>query len=596
MAGAAALATVLVARLAYWQVFEHSRITALAADQHQVTFKIPAHRGRILDRNGQLLATDTPVFNVVAAPDLIPLNARQATADSLSPLVGIDAAELMKQVSQPLKFVYIKRRVDQLTADKIAERKFTGIALEQDSQRSYLTSLDAPSTAVGPVVVIPGVVPTPSPSPKPSPSPSPGVIVPQPLLPHSLASNLLGFVNHDGAGQYGVEQFYDSELRGQDGVESTLKTGANQTITLSDREKVEPRNGVDLQLGLDSQVQFYAEKALAEGVQRTGAESGSVIVMEPATGNIVAWADYPSFDANHFSETDNKYFTDPLVSGLYEPGSVMKLVTMSGGLDSHAVTPDYTFNETGSVNVGGYTIRDWDLKAHGNINMSRVIEQSLNVGAVKVQQLEGADSFYKYLNLFGIGRGTGVDIANEVNQPLPALREMHASELATASFGQGVVVTPVQMITAVNAVANGGRVVQPRAVTTKIDGSGRRTDLEPVLGDQAVSPQVAAQVRDMMINVVDSPRGSGWTARLDGWKGRIAGKTGTANIPENGKYTDKVVASFVGFMPAENPRFTMLVVMRKPQGGGFQQEGTFAAAPVWKQIAQQILVQWQITP
>ena len=320
MAGAALLAVVLIGRLGYWQVVEHTRITALAADQHQVTFKIPAHRGRILDRNGQLLATDTPVFNVVAAPDLIPVDARQATADSLSPLVSMEPAELMKQVSQPLKFVYLKRRIDQVTADKIAERHFTGIALEQDSQRSYLTSVDPPSNVVGPVVVVPGVSPAPSPSPRPSPSPSPGAIVPQPLLPHSLASNLLGFVNNDGAGQYGVEQFYDRELRGQDGVESTLKTGANQTITLSDGQKIEPRNGVDLQLGLDSQVQFYAEKALADGVQRTGAESGSVIVMEPSTGNIVAWADYPSFDANHFNATDNKLFTDPVVSWALRAG------------------------------------------------------------------------------------------------------------------------------------------------------------------------------------------------------------------------------------------------------------------------------------
>jgi cell division protein FtsI/penicillin-binding protein 2 len=590
MAGAALLAAILVFRLLYWQVAEHQRISAMAADQHQVTFKLPAHRGRILDRNGQLLATDTPVFNVVAAPNLIPPDQRSAIAGRLSVPLGMEPQDVLKQISQPLKFTYVKRKVAQAVGDRIDAMHLTGIALEQDSQRSYLTSVDAPPTTPGPVVLQPSPLPLAS----PSPSPSPGAPAPAPILPHSLASNLLGFVNNDGAGQYGLEQYYNKQLSGTDGFEASLKTGANQTITLSDQQRKDPQNGLDLQLGIDSQVQFFAEKALADGVRKTGAESGSVIVMEPSTGNIVAWADYPSFDANSFGGTDAKFFTDPMVSGLYEPGSVMKLVTMSGALDSGSVTPTTTFNETGSVNVGGFTIRNWDGKAHGNITMTRVIEQSLNVGAVKAQQMQGTDNFLNYLTRFGIGKATGVDLAGEVNQQLPAKADWHASELATASFGQGVVVTPIEMIDAVNTIASGGRLVKPRVVTATIDGSGRRTDLAPDPGTQAVSPQTAGQMRDMMTSVVE--HGSGWTAKMPGWTGRVAGKTGTANIPENGKYTDKVVASFVGFMPAENPRFTMIVIMRKPQGGGFQQEGTFAAAPVWKTIAQQILAQWHITP
>jgi len=590
MTAAGVLASILVLRLAYWQVAQHGRITALAAAQHQVTFKLPAHRGRILDRNGQLLATDTPVYNVVAAPNLIPAQQRQDIANRLSPLLGIDAAQVATQLTQPLKFLYLKRKVAQDVGDRVAALHLTGIALEADTKRAYLTSVDAPTTNPGPIV-LPA---SPFPLASPSPSPSPGAPPMAPILPHSLASNLLGFVNDDGGGQYGIEQFYDKQLHGTDGLESTLKTGADQTIVLSDQKRQEPKNGVDLQLALDSQIQFFAEQALAQGVQKTGAESGSVIVMEPSTGNIIAWADYPSFDANSFGGTDGKLFTDPIVSGLYEPGSVMKIVTLSGGLDDHAITPDYTFNETGAVSVGGFTIHDWDNKAHGNISMTRVLELSLNAGAVKVQQMEGAPNFLTYLQRFGIGRPTGIDLANETSQALPPAPSWHASELATASFGQGVVVTPIEMITAVNAVATGGRLVQPRVVMSTIDDSGNRHDVAPQADVQVVGPDTAAQMRQMMISVVE--HGSGWTTQMPAWKNRIAGKTGTANIPENGKYTDKVVASFVGFMPADNPRFTMLVIMRKPQGGGFQQEGTFAAAPVWKQIAQQILAQWHITP
>ena len=573
MAAAGLLAAVLVARLAYWQVLQHERIVLLAARQHQVTVRLPAHRGNVLDRAGQILATDTPVYDIVALPDVIPASSREATAGALAPLLGIDSRTIVGKLTMPLKFEYLKRKVDKDTADKIDGLHLAGIARETDSKRSYLPSPDA-----GPALVIPAGI---------KPLTLPG--------DRSLASNLLGFVNDDNHGQYGIEQFYDHVLNGVDGFESTLKDGAEQTIVLSDRKRVEPRNGQDLVLGIDSQVQYFAEKALAAGVKRTGSESGSVIVMDPRTGAIVAWADYPTFDANRFGQSDPAYFTDPIVSSLYEPGSVMKVVTLSGGLDSGAITPTFTFNETGAISVGGYTIHDWDLKPHGNIDMTYVLAHSLNAGAVKVEQMEGGSKFYAYLNNFGIGRVTGIDIAGEVNRQLPPLKDAHASELATASFGQGIAVTPIEMMTALNAIADGGRLVKPHLVTgTRDPGTGVLTPTAVDPGVPAITPATDQQMTQMMVNVVE--HGSGWTAKMDGWTNRIAGKTGTANIPEKGVYTDKVVASFFGFMPAENPRFSMIVIMRKPQGGGFQQEGTFASAPVWKEIAQQILTQWQITP
>ncbi|MFN2465015.1 MAG: peptidoglycan D,D-transpeptidase FtsI family protein [Candidatus Dormibacteria bacterium] len=560
MAAAGLLAAVLVARLAYWQVVQHAHIVALAAEQHSVTLTLPASRGSIVDRSGQLLASDVPVYDVVGAPNLIAVPSRADIASRLSPILGRPTADILKDLGRPLKFEYLKRKLPKVQADMVTALHLPGIALQQDSTRSYLLA-----------------------------DPGQGG-----QDARSLASNLLGFVNDAGQGQYGVEQYYDALLHGTEGVESTLKTGANQTITLSDKKRIEPRRGDDLVLGLDSQVQFFAEKALQDGVKRTHSESGSVLVMEPATGNIVAWADYPTYDANRYSTTDPRLMNDPVVSGLYEPGSLMKVVTLSGSLDAGAITPDYSFNETGAVNVGGYTIRDWDLKPHGNVTMTRVLELSLNAGAVKAMQLEGADNFYRYFQAFGIGKKTGIDVANEVNHSLPTLSSIYPSEMATMTFGQGVAVTPIEMIGALNTVANGGRFVKPRAVVQRRRSDGTVIDVPVELGTQAVSPATAARMRDMMISVTE--RGSGKPARIDGWANRIAGKTGTANIPENGKYTDKVVASFAGFMPADHPRFTMVVIMRKPQGSNFEQEGTFAAAPVWKQIAQQILVQWQMTP
>jgi cell division protein FtsI/penicillin-binding protein 2 len=561
MAAASLLALVLVARLAYWQLLQHNHIVALAAEQRDVTYALPATRGQILDRNGQLLASDTAVYDVVGAPNLVPVAKRPDVAAALAPLIGRSQADILKDLERPrLKFEYLKRKVTKDVADRIEAQHLPGVALQQDTARSYL-------------VADPGQAGVDS---------------------RSLASALLGFVNDAGHGQYGVEQFYDTYLRGTPGVQSTLKTGAAQTIPLGDKKSVPARNGDDVVLAIDSQVQFLAEKALAAGVKRTGSESGSVLIMEPSTGNVVAWADYPTYNANQFTTTDGRLFTDPAVSSLYEPGSLMKVLTLSGGLDSGAITPDYTFNETGSVNVGGYSIRNWDFKAHGVITMTKVLELSLNVGAVKVMQLEGQDVFYRYLDAFGIGHKTGIDVAHEVASPLPPLKGSYPSEVATKTFGQGVAVTPVEMLTALNAVANGGREVRPRVAIQRRRSDGTLVDLPPDPGTQVISAASAQRMRDMMISVVE--HGSGNTAKIDGWKGRIAGKTGTANIPENGKYTDKVIASFAGFMPADKPRFTMLVIMRKPQGSNYQQEGTAAAAPTWKEIAQQILMQWQVTP
>src|SRR5258708_2823094 len=315
MALAGVLAGILVGKLVYWQLVEHQKISLLAARQHQVTFKLPAQRGRIFDRNGQLLATDTPVANVVADPSLIVETTRPHVAAALSSLLGVGAPDILRQLSMPLKFEYLKKRIARDTADKIAALHLPGIALEDDSRRSYLAGVDPNN----------------------------------PAAPQSLAGNLLGFVNDSGSGQYGLEQYYDTALKGHDGYESTLKTGANETIVLSDVQKVLPKDGTSLQLGLDSQVQFFAEKALAEGIKQHGAESGSVIIMEPSTGNIVAWADYPTFNANNFGATDPKLFTDPIVSGLYEPGSVMNAVTISHRPEDVEITPDPTSTMPGCV-------------------------------------------------------------------------------------------------------------------------------------------------------------------------------------------------------------------------------------------------------
>ena len=544
---------VLLGRLAYWQVWRHGDMSRLAAAYHDDTITLAAVRGDILDRNGALLVTNTQVFSIFASPDQISASDRQDIANRLAPLLQLPANDILTRLATTRKFVYLARRVPASLAQQLDKLRLPGIGKIAETQRSYVDG---------------GVAGT------------------------SLAANLLGFANNEGVGNYGVEGYYDRTLHGQDGFEATVRDLANRPIVLSDRQRKDPVNGMTLQLSLDSTIQVVAERALADGVQKYQAESGSLIIMEPNTGRIVAWADVPSYNANAFATTPTEQFRDPIVSDLYEPGSVMKVVTLSGSLDSHAITPDYRFNETGTAVVGGFAIHNWDGRAHGMVTMTQVLANSLNVGAIKAEQLEGPASFYQYLQKFGIGAPTGVDLAGETSAPLADLSKWKASQLATASFGQGVDTTAIEMLAAVNVVATGGNFVWPHVVDQMIDSNGVRHPVQARVVRQVISPKTAQQMQQMMVTVVE--HGSGFAGRIDGFKNRIAGKTGTASIPENGTYAkDQTIGSFVGFLPVDHPQFIMLVITRKPR---VLFEGAYVAAPIWKTVASALITQWQIAP
>jgi cell division protein FtsI/penicillin-binding protein 2 len=544
---------ILLGRLAYWQVWRHADMARLAAAYHDDTITLPAARGNILDRNGALLVTNTPVFSIFASPDQISANERKDIARKLAPVLQLSEAEIQTRLASARQFVYLARRVPASVAHQLDAMRLPGIGKVAETQRSYVDGVVAGT---------------------------------------SLAANLLGFANDEGQGNYGVEGYYDKALAGQPGFEATVRDLANRPIVLSDRQRREPVNGMTLQLSLDSTVQVVAERALADGVQKYQAESGSLIIMEPNTGRIVAWADVPSYNANQFATTPTAQFIDPIVSSLYEPGSVMKVVTLCGALDDHAITPDTRFNETGVAVVGGVAIHNWDNRAHGNVTMIQVLQNSLNVGAIKAQQMEGAAPFYQYMQKFGIGSPTGVDVASETAEPLRDLARWKPVELATASYGQGVDTTPIEMLAAVNVVATGGNLVWPHVVDQVIEDNGTRHPVQPRIIRQVVSAKTAQEMQQMMIGVVE--HGSGFAARIDGFKNRIAGKTGTASIPENGKYLpDATIGSFVGFVPVDHPQFIMLVITRKPK---VLFEGAYVAAPIWKAVASALITQWQIAP
>jgi cell division protein FtsI/penicillin-binding protein 2 len=551
-----AMAITLCARLVDVQLLQHATLAARAAELHQKSVTIPATRGLILDSSGRVLASNRTVYDVYADPSLIPVAARADVARELAPVLSLDVTTVDSLISEPTRFVYLAKGVSPAVSDRLTSLSLQGIVVEPSEQRVY------------------------------EPSPVSGT---------SFAANLLGFVDHDGHGQYGLEAYYDSILHGTDGHQSTVRDVTGNSITLSNDPQSTARNGDDLELGLDSEVQYWAEQAIAQGVATAQAASGTLLMMDTKTGVIRAWAQAPTYDANSYWSSPIASFRDLAVANVYEPGSVEKVVTFAGGLNTHAITPGYTFRE-GPTTIDGATIRDWDNRAHGRITMQKVLDDSLNNGAIKVGQLMGPNAFYSNLLSFGIGAPTGVDLAGEQNVPLAPQAKLSPLDLAEAAFGQHIQVTPIEVLAAVNAVANGGVWVQPHAVQAVIDpATGKSAEVVPA-SRRVVSAATAATLAQMMTGVVEDRGAEGSLARIPAFKREVAGKTGTASVAVNGRYGSDVVVSFAGFLPAKNPRFTMLVVLNYPHENHVVRFGATLAAPVWKQVAQVAIDQWRITP
>ena len=551
------LAGTVWTRLAYWQIAQHGQLVMQAQAQYRDVAELPALRGAIFDRNMTQLVVNMTVYSAFVSPDQITVNERDIVANGLASVLGVDRGDVMDTLQSKAKFAYIARRFPKSKADRLRALKLPGVGLQEETQRSYLPGITAGS---------------------------------------SLAANLLGFVDWNGDGRYGIEEYYQKQLAGTPGYISSYRDLANREIVLGTHTHQDPVNGSNLVLTLDANIQYAAEQALAAGVKRDRAESGSVLIMDPSTGGIVAWADYPGYSANSFTKTDPAMFKDNVLSYVYEPGSVMKVVTLAGAINAGAITPATVIDDPGYVKVGGYYIYDWDRRNHGHVTYTYVLEHSLNVGAMKAMLAEGHAAFYRNLQAFGMTQASAVDVAGENFVPPPSASQMQDAQYATTSFGQGYSVNMVQMLAAVNVVANGGRYAPPHVV----DRIG--THVNPLMLQpqrQVISPATAEQMVEMMKQVVQN--GSGWTSRIRGFELNQAGKTGTSQIPVNGKYTQDVWTSFVGFLPASKPRFTMIVVVRKPHFPGSDQDWTLndgynTAEPIWKAIAQTIVVDWHITP
>ncbi len=397
----------------------------------------------------------------------------------------------------------------------------------------------------------------------------------------SMAAHLLGFVGRDENGQargyFGLEGFYQRQLAGLTGY----RDGEDQAAAL---------NGRDLYLFLDRGAQFIVEEALARAIHRYRAKGGWVIVLDSRRATILAAAAWPSYNPGEYYRYPYRRFLDPIIAQTFEPGSIFKPLVMAAALNEGVVTPETRCNICdGPLTIGQYKIRTWNNKYHPQTTMTAVIKNSDNVGMVFVARRLGLRKLLDYFQKFHLGQKTGVDLQGELNVPLRPLKDWHPIDLATASFGQGIALTPIQFITAFNSLANKGMVLQPRVVREIRD---RRQDFltKPVVLSHPLKETTCEQITKMLVVAVNQGEAR-WT-RLPGYE--VAGKTGTAQIPIKGHYAkNKTIASFVGFAPAEQPRFTMLVSLQEPTSSPW---GSETAAPLWFQIARALFAHWGIAP
>lgn len=536
------------------QVFEHWHFAQLARDQHLTAQEVPAQRGKILvaergEEELYPLSTNVTLWALSVVPNQV--KRPELTASKLMPyLSDIEESELIEQLSTDAMYLPpLKRKISEGEANEINALNLAGVFLVPEKYR-YCPE-------------------------------------------ETLAAHVLGFVNRDGEGQYGLEGYFNRELGGKAGFLESEQDTFGQQIALGKRESVDPEDGLDIVSTIDRAVQYYVEKALREEVEAHEADSGSVIIMNPKTGQIVAMATYPTFNPNNYNNEPIENFTNVNISQAYEPGSVFKVITMAAGIDAGLVSPSTTYTDTGEVEVNEEIIRNSDLKAYGQQTMTQVLEKSLNTGAVFVVQKLGKGLFNKYLEQFGFHSPTGVELDGEVLASIRNVRQWADVDLATMSYGQGIAVTPIQLLAAVGAIANGGRLVQPHIVDRILYPSGA-ISIDPTVVEQAISPQTAQLISAMMVNVIE--KGHGSRASVTGY--HLAGKTGTAQVidPRTGEYLEgfgSTIGSFIGFGPVEDPQFAMLTRIDKPKDVIYA-AGT--AAPLFGKIAKFLLDYWHVPP
>jgi len=526
---------ILIARLVNFQILQGDALAEHGISEYTVIHR-PA-RGTVYDRHGAVLAANGADYQISATPNMVLEPAELATA--LAPILQEQVYQLKAKLQSNRLYVPIAGRVSHELAESIRTLPYEGLQIEPLARRFY----------------------------------------PQ----GKLLSHTLGYVNFEGNGRSGIEGYYNRELAG----EAASRVMNLSPLILSPESSA--RQGVDLVLTIDRSVQFTVEEHLQAALKNYDAESGSIIVMDPKTGAIIALASEPGFDPYVFYEVETEALLNPIVSRQFEPGSVIKLITMAAALDSGAATPESTYYDNGELFVGGHKTVNWTREAHGTVDMTTLLAQSLNVGAATLALWMGTDTYYDYMQNFGFGRPTGIDIMSEAGglMPLPGNPVWEESFLATNAYGQSLAVTPIQMITAISALANDGKMMQPYLVQ-EMRGENSVYTTKPKVLSQPISKETAQQVTAMAAIALNTAIPQ---AQVPGYT--VAGKTGTAQIAENGIYLpDAVIGTFAGYLPADDPEIVVYVKLDRP---GIPW-GSQTAAPTFAALAKELVVLLDIPP
>ena len=573
----------IIGRLFELQVLGHNFLGSTIYNKKIREQIIPANRGRIFiheDKDVYPIAINLNTYNLIVSPNAIVeskikpgewlsqiapyINISELTQIQDQPIIikeGQETNELkdiLIQISQKDDFYeLLKTEISSEKAEKIKELGLPGIRLDSISQRYYPEE--------------------------------------------ELFSHLLGFVSPSidchsgqcagGTGQYGIEEFFNKELAGQPG----LKTGEFLSRGLSradDNVIKSAKDGLDLVLTIDRSIQYFACQLLEDALQEYQSASGSILVLDTKTSAIIALCNQPNFNPNKYSEVEPKnyeVFKNPVISSAFEPGSIFKVITMAIALDARKITPETTYMDPGVIRLNTETIRNVEGRTFGQQTMTQVLEKSINTGAVYAAQKVGRAGFRNYLKKFGFGSLTRIELAGEAVGNISNLEKKQDIYLATASYGQGITATTIQMVNAVGAIANKGKLMKPHLIYSTIkDG---QTDVrKPETIRQVISPSAAASLTAMMVSVCEN--GYGRRAKVDGYY--VAGKTGTAQVAKStGGYSDEVIHTFIGFAPATNPKFVALVKLDNPQQGNFADS---TAVPTFGKLADFILNYYNLLP
>jgi len=540
-------------RLFYLQILSHKDYEALALGQQTYFEEINGRRGEVFFKNsketkGQAggeevksLAINKDKQLAFAVPYKV--NDKEGFAKIVGEIIKEPQASILEKLQESDVYAVIKKDISEEEFEVLKKADLAGLSFESLSARYY----------------------------------------PQELL----ASQVIGFWGGDGTGQYGIEGYYDDILGGETGIVEQKKGLDLLNVDLYQSRNL---NGSDIFLTIDYNIQFQAEELLRQVNQTLDMESGQIVVLKPDSGRILALANFPAFDPNQYSKVSGyDVFQNGAVQKIFEPGSIFKPFTMAMALEEKKVTPESSFFDEGFVKIGPDTIYNFNRKDYGHSTMSQILENSINTGAVHLSSLISRETFFNYVNKFGFNQKTGVDLQGEISSKNEILRKSPQVGYATAAFGQGIEMTPLQLASAFAMFANGGKVVKPYAVES-IKGVEEIIPHE-VKTTQVISQQTASQVNAMLINVVE--RGFGDGAKIDGYY--LAGKTGTAEVPmrdRKGYYEDRTIQSFVGYGPALNPEFLILVKLDNPK----VPKSSLSAVPVFKKLAQYIINYWQIPP